>query len=63
MIDLRAWLLLAAGLAMSAAGQRAIADVKAAPAPAAEQIAFPGAEGFGRFAAAAAAAMSIMSSI
>jgi pectate lyase len=50
MIDLRPWLLLAAGLGLSAAGQAGMADVKAAPAPTAEQIAFPGAEGFGRFA-------------
>jgi pectate lyase len=50
MIALKPWLLLAAHVASSAHGQGAAVEVTAPRSPAGEQIAFPGAEGFGRFA-------------
>jgi pectate lyase len=50
MIALKPWLLLAAHVASSAHGQGAAVEVTAARSPTGEQIAFPGAEGFGRFA-------------
>jgi len=50
MIDRKPWLLLAAFVISIASGQASAADVRAPRPPAGEQIAFPGAEGFGRFA-------------
>jgi hypothetical protein len=50
MIDRKPWLLLAAFVISFASGQASAADVRARRPPAGEQIAFPGAEGFGRFA-------------